>query len=386
VSATREIRVLNLVRSAAALLVVLGHVRLLFIEDYADARVHGPVHALLYATTSLGSEAVIVFFVLSGYFVGGGVIHRLRQGRFAWGDYASARLTRLWIVLIPALVLTLCIDLAGRALLASSDVYALPSSYAGIPSEPSYSVFTVLGNVAFLQGIFVPVLGSNGPLWSLAYEFWYYLLFPLLMVGMWKGQRLSTRLLSLFAAIVVCFITWGDLLLLFPCWLAGAVIAAQTPRIASVLHRMPPVLWRVLRTIAFPALLGTMIAAHESSLPSRSGAWLIALVAAGAIAVFVEDARWGRRLDPLFSRLSETAHSSYSLYAIHMPIVAILAAMIVPVESDRWAMSALSYLACIGVTLVLCVIAWAFALGTEARTDRVRKALSARRRKAVNID
>ena len=35
-----------------------------------------------------------------------------------------------------------------------------------------------LGNAAFLQRILVPELGTNGPLWSLANEFWYYLLFP----------------------------------------------------------------------------------------------------------------------------------------------------------------------------------------------------------------
>jgi peptidoglycan/LPS O-acetylase OafA/YrhL len=75
-------RVLNVFRSAAALAVVLGHVRLLFFEDYATAD-HDPVTAVLYALTSLGSEAVIVFFVMSGYWVGGSVIAGFRAGAFS---------------------------------------------------------------------------------------------------------------------------------------------------------------------------------------------------------------------------------------------------------------------------------------------------------------
>jgi peptidoglycan/LPS O-acetylase OafA/YrhL len=38
----------------------------------------------------------------------------------------------------------------------------------------------LLGNLVFLQAILVPTWGSNGPLWSLAFEFWFYIWFPTL--------------------------------------------------------------------------------------------------------------------------------------------------------------------------------------------------------------
>jgi peptidoglycan/LPS O-acetylase OafA/YrhL len=44
---------------------------------------------------------------------------------------------------------------------------------------PNYTATTFVGNLAFLQTIAVPIFGTNGPMWSLANEFWYYLIFPL---------------------------------------------------------------------------------------------------------------------------------------------------------------------------------------------------------------
>lgn len=43
-----------------------------------------------------------MFFVLSGYLVGGQVLQYVRQGRFTWRVYMVKRFTRLWDVPIPA--------------------------------------------------------------------------------------------------------------------------------------------------------------------------------------------------------------------------------------------------------------------------------------------
>jgi hypothetical protein len=56
----------------------------------------------------LGSQSVIVFFVLSGFFVGESVIKRWNI--FSYSDYLLAWFIRLWIVLVPALLLTLFLD------------------------------------------------------------------------------------------------------------------------------------------------------------------------------------------------------------------------------------------------------------------------------------
>jgi hypothetical protein len=49
--------------------------------------------------------------------------------------------------------------------------------YVSGPYDPTtHSLIAFLGNFAFLQTICVPIFGTNGPMWSLANEFWYYII------------------------------------------------------------------------------------------------------------------------------------------------------------------------------------------------------------------
>src|SRR5579872_4558365 len=57
-----------------------------------------------------GHEAVAVFFVVSGVVIS----HSVRNRRGGPTDYFIARLSRLWSVVIPAVVLTLALDTAGH--------------------------------------------------------------------------------------------------------------------------------------------------------------------------------------------------------------------------------------------------------------------------------
>lgn len=72
-------------RAGAALLVCMSHIRNFLFVDFGDLDSPGFSDRLFYAATSLGHEAVIVFFVLSGYFVGGSVWNRLNGEGFMWG-------------------------------------------------------------------------------------------------------------------------------------------------------------------------------------------------------------------------------------------------------------------------------------------------------------
>jgi peptidoglycan/LPS O-acetylase OafA/YrhL len=364
-------RVLNVFRSAAALAVVLGHVRLLFFEDYATAD-HDPVTAVLYALTSLGSEAVIVFFVMSGYWVGGSVISGFRAGAFSWGRYASARLTRLWLVLVPALLLTLVLEAVGSHLLPGADVYADPGPYESIPADPSSSPLTFLGNLVFLQDLHVPVLGSNSPLWSLAYEAWYYLLFPALLAAAWPGGSVRRRVTGGLLALVAVVVGGTAVLGLFPAWLLGAVVAALAPRIRRSIAAWPPRILALARGVAVPLIVLTAVVAHEVDLPFRLSALGLAAITALGMALFVTDVGWSGLPGRVLDAASWTAHSSYSLYAIHMPIVVLLAAMLVPTFESRWSLSPATVAGYLAVIAVCCLVAYVFARFTERRTDAVR--------------
>jgi peptidoglycan/LPS O-acetylase OafA/YrhL len=374
-SRSGENRVLNLLRSLSAFVVVLGHVRLLFVEDYSSAP-HTPIGAMLYAFTSLGSQAVIVFFVLSGYFVGGGVVSRFRRSAFSWFDYGNSRLTRLWLVLIPALLLTLVCDLAGAELFPASAVYLSPDRYVGMNRDPTLDPVTFLGNLAFLQGLHVPIYGTDNPLWSLAYEAWYYVMFPAILALTWRGQSVRNRVVGALLLVIGAFVSGPSVLLLFPCWLAGALVGAYRRQLARLLARARRRPLAVVRGLAVVAtLLVAVLVRLQPELPWRSETWLLAAVTAGMIAAFVTDVEWHGRFGQTLGIVGRTAHSSYSLYAVHMPIVVILAAWILPDPNRRVPMTPLTLLMCVGLVIGIWVIAYGFARVTEMQTDRVKAAI-----------
>lgn len=64
--------------------------------------------------------------------------------------------------------------------------------WASGPDKSNYSsgLAALIGNMFFQQTVLVPVYGTNSPLWSLSNEFYYYFIFPalLLLIG-YIGQR-----------------------------------------------------------------------------------------------------------------------------------------------------------------------------------------------------
>jgi len=167
---------IDLFRALAALAVLYGHGRTLFLKSVTPTETLSFLSRVLYFLSGYGHTAVVVFFVLSGFLVGGAVIRAVREERWSWSRYAIQRGTRLYVVLIPALFLTVAWDYAegvqSEGLVPNDDTAVAIISSSTIRENTSPTIFA--GNLAFLQTIVVPPLGSNPPLWSLANEFWYY--------------------------------------------------------------------------------------------------------------------------------------------------------------------------------------------------------------------
>jgi peptidoglycan/LPS O-acetylase OafA/YrhL len=299
---------IDLLRFAAALFVVVNHARELLFRDY-DVSPHTPAALVFYTLAGLGRPAVYVFFALSGYWVGGWALHHLGRGTFSWRAHLVRRLSRLWTVLVPVLVIVAALDLIGRHLVGGP-YYAGSSSYNNVAPGPAthLSVLTAIGNAVFLQGRWVHTFGSDGPLWSLGYEFWYYLLFPAAFLA------LRRRSVTALAIIALAAIAGGEqVLLYFPAWLAGVgayVIAGR--------HVVRPRLSLIL-TLGV-ALVMTCAACQKLGLPG----WLAALVDATICALFLVAASRAGAL-----RFGAWGASfSYSLYVIHLPVVVIACALI----------------------------------------------------------
>ncbi|QXT39663.1 acyltransferase family protein [Gymnodinialimonas ceratoperidinii] len=185
---------LDALRVAATLIVVLSHL--------AYPRFTGTQYAYL-RDWNVGSDAVIVFFVVSGLVIAFAADRDRTLGRFTFN-----RLTRLWTVLLPALLLTLAFDAIGLRL----DPAAYPYPFY----QPQEWGTILMRGVSFSNewtGIGRLRLGTNGPLWSLSYEAAYYLMFAVAMFT--TGAR---RALLLLVSIMLVGL---NVLLLAPAWLCG---------------------------------------------------------------------------------------------------------------------------------------------------------------------
>ncbi len=200
----------DVMRFCAAFAVVAEHVRdLLFLTSAEAGQISAPWKAF-YFVTRFGHEAVMVFFVLSGFWITSAVVRRINEPQL-WRGYLIDRLSRLLMVIVPALVLGGLLDFANVSL---HSIYASGHSGALTLRQPIAERLTpevLLGNLMFLQTIAGPTFGSNGPLWSRANEFWYYLWFPalLLLKSRRLGIALATLVLRIFSpALIGGFAVW----------------------------------------------------------------------------------------------------------------------------------------------------------------------------------
>lgn len=371
---------MNAVRIVAAFLVVISHIRPLFFVDYSQAASSGVVTQALYAVTSVGHQAVIVFFVLSGYWVGGSVTKGLGKGSFSLARYGIARVTRLWMVLLPAIVLTQTLDRLGLILFPHSDVYSGSEAYhtviPAVGPAPTLDALTTLGNLFFLQGLHVASLGSNTALWSVAAEFWYYFLFPAALIAVWRGVPLLTR----FVAIVL--FVGGMLLIspptqpeptqvlaLFPAWLLGALVAWQRSCINGVLQRISGRGLAAVRCVGLLALVvATIVDSRSHSLLTT---YVLAVVASVFLASLVNDVQ-SQSAKNILGPLSWAAEWSYSLYATHLPVVAFMAAILMPQASMRWQMVPATFALLLCLAIAPIAVAMMLYSVSERHTNYVR--------------
>jgi peptidoglycan/LPS O-acetylase OafA/YrhL len=344
-------------RGLLALAVAFGHAWVLFIRDYVPT---GSIAVrLLYGLAGFAHAAVIMFFVLSGYWITRSVLSRVERG-WSWSGYLVDRLGRMLAVLVPALLVGGLLDAVGVWALRSpthlgvTDAWVLRKDVAA-----DLSLATLAGNLVFLQGILVGTFGANGPLWSVAAEFWFYLWFPALLLLLRHGRPswalASLGLLPFAPALGFYFLVW----------LCGSAVFLLQRRFERGTGMSRPVRMSVLG-VAGAVLLAALAGARLSD-AARDDAVLAIAFAAFLLALILARPAFASGMRHL---AGFGAQASFSLYALHFPVVAIVAAFAVgdrrlapdgPGAAIALAALALAVLASLG-----------FARVTEARTGRVR--------------
>jgi len=156
----------------------------------------------LFVRGELGHKLVMIFFVLSGYLIAFTVDKKNKGSE----KYLIDRISRLYSVVIPALILTFILDSLGKKI--------NPGFYIDKVNSGNQWLRYLL-NATFLQQIWGLCTrpSTNTPFWSIGYEFWYYIIFWVFCY--FTGAK---RYLGL---LLICLVIGLKILLLLPVWFFG---------------------------------------------------------------------------------------------------------------------------------------------------------------------
>lgn len=374
---------LDALRGLAAISVMFAHWWDAFYANYDSLPSRNPLLVVPYLYCSFGHAWVIVFFVLSGYLVGGSVLRARRDGRWSWRSYLITRCTRLYVVLVPALLLGGALDWAGMHQTGAETIYSGHSGMGAFyfNAYPNLTLKAFGDCLLFLDVKAAPGFGSNGPLWSLPHEFWYYMGFPLLVIALSKRGHLWTRMGSGVGFLAWAAFVGGYKLVLFPVWLAGVVILF----LPSLPKRSPwnePLIRRFAIVLSFVVLLvGFVLKARgvlfpDTHLTIGRSHWhppisdlLLTPAVVLLIWVLLHCATGPLRASYVWLA-QRAANSSYTVYLVHFPAIIFLKAFFhLPRAVPSWQI--------LPFNLTLLVIVFLYAQAVyfifERNTDRVRK-------------
>ncbi len=332
-------------RAVAALVVLLSH--------WAYGRFTGGTYGII-RDLNLGSDAVVIFFVLSGFVIG----FTAQTKDKTLGAFLFARATRIYSVAIPAILLTILLDRIG--------VMFRAAAYDGFWYHHTGILETITLGLSFANEWTVSAtrLGSNGPWWSLSYEVAYYLLFAAAFY-LKGGMR---YLVPLFLGLLFGL----NILLLLPTWLMGLMLwrfiarnpTSLSPSVAWGCAIVPAVIYGLALAYGLPDILRTSTGDALGISPAQLSAtlrfsdeviWNSCLGLLTSIHLLgIHGLSQRKAATPQSTRLCASirwlAGGSFSLYLVHYPVLQFLDAMLddtVPPLVWDWLLLTLTVFACL---------------------------------------
>jgi peptidoglycan/LPS O-acetylase OafA/YrhL len=303
-----------------------------------------------------GTEAVLVFFVLSGFVV---TLPVLGDG-FSWTRFYPTRVLRLYLPVWASVVL------------ATALIALVPRDPARMPDD-SWMQNTQAAEVswgAFLDEalLLTKSYDINNVLWSLRWELIFSLALPLFV-----ALALLLRQHAVAAAIVACALTVlgriidVEALVYLPVFLLGSLMAVRLDDLLVWVRRpRRGAFWPLVTAMALTLLIASWLSRPFAEPASIAGRAMWGLAGIGAALVIIVAMGSPRIRAALEGRVSQwLGRNSYSLYLVHVPLLATLAYLW---GSENWAL-----VAAVGIPVSLLLSA-VFHRLVEAPSHRLARA------------
>jgi peptidoglycan/LPS O-acetylase OafA/YrhL len=263
-----------------------------------------------------GFVGVDVFFVISGFLIGGLIFDEVSQGHLSFTHFYARRVRRILPALIVVLVATY---LAGWFILFPDEYRQLGKQVAAAATFASN--FVLLQEAGYFDTKFQtkPLLH----LWSLAVEEQFYLVWP---VYVWLTIRNRSRFL--FLTLALCAISFA-LSVVLPSreaafylpvsrfWeiLSGSLLAY------AVRRPLPPVVLRWREQYCWPGLALIVVALFVTPAADFPGWWGLPPVLGTCLLIFAGPGAWLNRRVLALRGMVFIGLISYPLYLWHWPLI-----------------------------------------------------------------
>ena len=271
---------------------------------------------------------VIVFFVLSGYLI----TMSASRPNISVKTFITARLGRLYSVLIPALFLSFLV----AKILIIGNYYPLD-----LIKNNTLLVQRFILNATFLSQSWslnaTPPL--NNPFWSVQYEFMYYLI-----IASWL---LVKNRLKYILILLIILISGLKVMLLFPCWLLGSFLYFIVSKKKTINIGISVMLFFSTLILLFLILTGRLILPFEKPIGDHDFygfllffSWNFKadlifsfLVATNVFAIFslskkMEYFNTSSVFNKLHAKIQIISNCSYTLYLFHLPLLFLFSSII----------------------------------------------------------
>ena len=301
----RKLHKLEALRGFAALYVFAGH---LLLERVIDK------HSIGGFFLRFGQEAVVLFFIISGFVV---YYSTVAHKDTSFATYFWRRFRRIYpIFLLALLVSYLCAAIS-------------------LGEMPGVNGVQLLGNLLMLQdfksgkpGVWIDPFLGNTPLWSLAYEWWFYMMFFPMFLHV--PNRFQLHLVALISSIG--FVTYSFapnqislFLLYFMLWWSGVELARTYLNGKQLsLHSQRTILIYLTGLTALTALPLVYAQSKGSALefgvhPVLEFRHFFACLMLIVGGLMWHRARW-KGFESLLGVFSVVSPISYAIYVFHYPL------------------------------------------------------------------